>query len=356
VGRGRRASVLALDQIGRGLVKAGATPPAELGRLSPDLGAHGGPSPLLATGADRFVLFDSMLRFLRDTAGKEPLLLVFDDLHAADAATVQMLGFIAPELRDERVLVVGTFRDVEARLQPSIVDALAAVGRAGEVVRLQRLGRAEVAAIAREYVALDEVDVDALFAKTEGNPLFVGETARVLAAEGRSASGALPLSDGVRAAIRAHLDRVTAERRRDLELAAVVGREFAATVLAPLVEIPVAELVGRLSEAAAAGFLVERMPSRFAFEAEAHHDPGPLARVQGEIDALAAELSRGIGLSGRARRSGRAAERARVNVQRRLAEAIRRIEEAHGPLGAHLRKAIRTGAFCSYAPERGERE
>jgi hypothetical protein len=90
-------------------------------------------------------------------------------------------------------------------------------------------------------------------------------------------------------------------------------------------------------------------------EAETHHDPGRIARVQGEIDALGAELSRGVGLGGRARRSGRAAERARVNVQRRLAEAIRRIEEAHGPLGAHLRKAIRTGAFCSYAPDRAER-
>jgi predicted ATPase len=252
-------------QIARALLKVGADPPAELGRLSPDLGASGGPSPLLATSADRFVLFDSMLRFVRDAAGREPLLLVFDDLHAADVGTVQMLGFLAPELRDERVLVVGTFRDVEARLQPPIGDALAAVGRAGEVLRLPRLGRAAVAAIAREHVALDDVDVDVLFAKTEGNPLFVRETARVLATEGRADDGTLPLSDGVRAAIRAHLGRVSPERRRDLEVAAVIGREFAATALAPIVDVPVSELVGRLSEAAAAGFLIETMPSRFAF-------------------------------------------------------------------------------------------
>jgi hypothetical protein len=45
-----------------------------------------------------------------------------------------------------------------------------------------------------------------------------------------------------------------------------------------------------------------------------------------------------------------------VNVQRRLTEAIRRIEEAHAPLGLHLRQAIRTGAFCSHAPERAERK
>jgi hypothetical protein len=35
-----------------------------------------------------------------------------------------------------------------------------------------------------------------------------------------------------------------------------------------------------------------------------------------------------------------------------MTEALKRIEEAHPPLGAHLKRAVRTGAFCSYAPER----
>jgi hypothetical protein len=87
-------------------------------------------------------------------------------------------------------------------------------------------------------------------------------------------------------------------------------------------------------------------------EAEAHHDPGRLARIRAEIDALEAEISRGIGLGGRPRRAGQASERARVNVQRRMTEALKRIEDAHPPLGAHLKRAVRTGAFCSYAPER----
>jgi hypothetical protein len=89
-------------------------------------------------------------------------------------------------------------------------------------------------------------------------------------------------------------------------------------------------------------------------EAEAQNDPGRVERVRAELEALGAELSRGVGLGGRARRAGRAAERARINVQRRLTEAIRRIEEADVRLGAYLRKAVRTGAFCSYHPERVE--
>jgi hypothetical protein len=90
-------------------------------------------------------------------------------------------------------------------------------------------------------------------------------------------------------------------------------------------------------------------------EAEVHHDTGRLERLRHELDALGAELARGQGLGGRARRVGQAAERARVNVQRRLMEAVRRIEQAHGALGQHLRQSLRTGIFCSYAPERAER-
>ena len=253
-------------QIARGLVKSGAEPSAELARMVPELATASAPlTPLYTTSADRFVLFDAMLRFVRDAASRSPLLLVFDDLHAADAATVQMLAFIVPELRDERVLAIGTYRDVEARLSNEISDALARIRRTSADLHLSHLGRADVAQMASERIALDDAELDALYSATSGNPLFVTETLRVLEAKGRTEKEALPLADGVRSAIRSHLARVSDEVRRDLEIAAVIGREFTATVLAPLVECSATELVARLSQAASAGFLVERMPSRFAF-------------------------------------------------------------------------------------------
>ncbi len=55
------------------------------------------------------------------------------------------------------------------------------------------------------------------------------------------------------------------------------------------------------------------------------------------------------------RRVGGAAERARVNAQRRLADAIQRIRTSHAPLGAHLADAVRTGLSCSYDPARVRR-
>jgi hypothetical protein len=65
---------------------------------------------------------------------------------------------------------------------------------------------------------------------------------------------------------------------------------------------------------------------------------------------LAAELARGVGLGGRDRRAGGAAERARVNVQRRLKDALDRISAADAELGRHVSRSVRTGTFCCYEP------
>jgi hypothetical protein len=85
-------------------------------------------------------------------------------------------------------------------------------------------------------------------------------------------------------------------------------------------------------------------------EAESWSDPGRAARARAERDAIASELSRGVGLGGRARRAGAAAERARVNVQRRIRGAIKKIGESLPELAAYLDRAVRTGTFCSYEP------
>jgi hypothetical protein len=74
-------------------------------------------------------------------------------------------------------------------------------------------------------------------------------------------------------------------------------------------------------------------------------------RLGAERDALIAELSSAYGLGGRARRRSDSAERARSAVTQRIRDAIARIEAADRELGGHLRRAVRTGTFCAYAPE-----
>ena len=86
-------------------------------------------------------------------------------------------------------------------------------------------------------------------------------------------------------------------------------------------------------------------------EADRHHDTGRAERARAEIDALTQQLAAAVGLSGRDRPSGSAAERARTTVTHRLRTVIERIARQHPGLGDHLAARVRTGTFCAYEPD-----
>ncbi|MGF1510330.1 MAG: AAA family ATPase [Myxococcota bacterium] len=86
-------------------------------------------------------------------------------------------------------------------------------------------------------------------------------------------------------------------------------------------------------------------------EAETWSDLGRAERARGELELLQRELSRAVGLGGRTRRAADPAERSRVNVQRRIRDAIRRIEEVSPLIGRHFQRSVKTGVYCVYQPE-----
>jgi hypothetical protein len=85
-------------------------------------------------------------------------------------------------------------------------------------------------------------------------------------------------------------------------------------------------------------------------EAEALGDSERLAAARGEIEQLAQQLAQGLGLGGRERRAASVSERARTNVQRRIKDAIARIEKCDPELGRYLGWTVRTGTFCVFEP------
>jgi hypothetical protein len=172
----------------------------------------------------RFALFREVSSLLGRAAAERPLLVVLEDLHAADRSTLLVLEFVAGQLRNMPVVVIGTYRDVEARLSPDCSDAIVRLGRAGRVLELSRLGVSEVAAIVREGIAAaDDRLVTTVFETTHGNPLFVDEVVRDIRVHGERTGPPL----GVREVIRQRLAPLAPEARHVLEACAVLGVEFA---------------------------------------------------------------------------------------------------------------------------------
>jgi hypothetical protein len=85
-------------------------------------------------------------------------------------------------------------------------------------------------------------------------------------------------------------------------------------------------------------------------EAEAWNDGARGARARSEIELLSSELSRAVGLGGRVRRAGSAAERARIAVTRRIRDLVKRAAEQSPELGRYLESTVRTGTYCVYRP------
>jgi hypothetical protein len=85
-------------------------------------------------------------------------------------------------------------------------------------------------------------------------------------------------------------------------------------------------------------------------QAESDADLGRSDALGRERALLEREISRALGLGGRARQTGSTTERARVNVQRRLKDALERVAEASPQLGAWLARCVRTGTYCSFHP------
>src|SRR5215207_4657981 len=151
----------------------------ELHELFPDLP----PAPSLDPEGARFRLFDSTASFLRAAGEAQSIVLVLDDLHAADQPSLLLLEFLARSLREARIVVVGAYRDTETGTDDALSEAVAEVRRE-PVTRAIRLGGLDVAEVARviELIGSTQPSSElaaAVHRETEGNPLFVDELGRV---------------------------------------------------------------------------------------------------------------------------------------------------------------------------------
>jgi hypothetical protein len=300
--------------------------------------------PPMSPEQARFRLFDSIARFVQHAAAVRALVVVLDDLHWADEASLLLLEFVARELPRSPLLLIGTYRDVEVRRNHPLARSLASLTRAAEPRRIALKGIPRDAVA--DYIRLtagsqpDEALVDAVHAETEGNPFYVGEVVRLLQAEGQldAPDGrwdrAIP--ESVRAVVGRRLDRLSPSCNDLLKLAAVVGREFGVGLLATIRGATPEALLDLLDEAVEARVVDET--SAFGRYRFAH------ALIQ---HTLYEELSTSqrVRLHGQV---GRALEEMHaVGLAAHYSDLAHHFGQA--PLGANLRKAV------DYAVLAGER-
>ncbi|MDF2825258.1 MAG: transcriptional regulator, partial [Mycobacterium sp.] len=225
----------------------------------------GDPAPEAPSAFELAVTVAARLR--RATTGG-PVLVILDDLHRADGATLQLLRGFAHELADAPVLVLAAHRSTEAGSDlAATFAALASV--TAERLELGGLNRDGIATLVAEHAPDSGLDqdtavIDRLIERTGGNPLFVSEFARLLAAEGRKAASA-GVPAGVRDVLRRRLSRLPGAARTVLQQAAVLGRELDVDLLLRIARRDEDEVLDGLEAAVLAGLLDEPGPGRVRF-------------------------------------------------------------------------------------------
>ncbi len=250
--------------------------------LLPDLAAWLpgiAPLPPMKTDQERIRLMEGLVRLILALGEVNPLLLILEDLHWADEATLDVLAYLSQRLAASRVLLAASFRPADARNRAAVWAGLEAVDRAGVLARLSLspLSVDETAELVQRTLRLKQPAM--LFAtrihdKTGGNPLFVLETLHTLYAEGllvRDASGAwttpfdtdtvdyaeLPLLPAVEGTILRRLARLDDIARRLLDAASVAGTEISLPMLSDIAEVSGLDLLLALGALVQQGLLYE---------------------------------------------------------------------------------------------------
>jgi DNA-binding CsgD family transcriptional regulator len=262
--------------------------------------AAGGPAVSARDGGGdaKARLLWTFSQFLGQLAAQHPLLLVLENLHWADASSLELLHFVARQNTEQRIALLCTYNESALDASPALRAAeqsLLSLGAAA-LIRLEPLTADIVHALVRDVFHTDDASARALsgrlFSWTRGNPFFIEELLKALVR-----SGALHQRDGVwqgweaeppdlprsiRDAVATRVDQLGAAARTVANLAAVIGTRTTHDTLVAVSGMPERDVLASLDELRARGVLAEGIEPGGGIRYEFTH---PLVR-----DVLYAEL------------------------------------------------------------------
>ena len=293
----------------------------------------------------QLLVFEATLALLTDRAAAAPVLLVLEDLHWADASTLDLVVFVAHNVDRRRVLLLATCRADEPASAARVRRLADGIRRSGaaRVLELGPLDRAELVALLEAHgdALLPAAVRDAILARSEGNPFFAEELLAAACDEG----GELPprLRDVLTARV-AGLDRPAQSL---LRVAAAAGRDVSYALLVAVAAMPERAVRESLRAAVERGVLVaDRASGRFRFRHALLAEAISAGILPGEREWLHARLADELARSGGAgpaelashwALAGRSADALAASVAAaRDAESVFGLAEALG----HLERAL----------------
>ncbi|HEX2127157.1 MAG TPA: AAA family ATPase [Thermoleophilaceae bacterium] len=230
----------------------------ELGAVFPSLRSLGAGSEEPRTAAERFRTHYAVRELIERLAARQPLVLLFDDIHWSDGASLELLGYLLRRPAQAAVLGVSALRtgQATATLAATIEEGV----ESGQIKQIT-LGPLEKGA-AQQLVEADPVEADRLYRESGGNPFYLLQLARDGVSTG--AGGDVPAVVG--ATIAREVDALEPAVRRFVEAAAVAGDPFELDLAVAVAELPEAEALTALDELIARDLLrLGDVPRRFQF-------------------------------------------------------------------------------------------
>jgi hypothetical protein len=213
--------------------------------------------------ATRVEEFEDLTGFFKRAAEREPIVLMLEDLHAADESSQLLLQYLARETRDDRIFIVATCDRSEIDVKPSQGAFLAAIAREGVSIPLHGISEEAIAQLHEILVGQkpSSATVVGLINATEGNPLFATESITMLSSTGdlyrSDHSTGFRVPRTVRDMFRRRLSGLGEETSALLAIASVIGREFDLSLLARVAGLDPDAILDLLDPAVGAGVVHE---------------------------------------------------------------------------------------------------
>jgi predicted ATPase len=215
-------------------------------------------------------LVENVAASFKKAASRTPLLLVVDDLQAADRCSLELLRFLSRELHDSPIMLIAISRDFEIKRSEFLREVFVDLDRNGIHLALGGLGSNAIAQLVEGATGAkaDPGQVSFMIDATAGNPFLLLELLKLQSAKVNSAiDNSLWLPNALVAATSSRLDSLSARCQEMLRVASTIGRQFDLPVLQGTLRSETDELLNRLDEALDAHVLREAadVPGRYLF-------------------------------------------------------------------------------------------